>query len=163
MGAPVEGGRSPVLVTPYHQPEAQEQYRKALAIQERLVADFPAVPEYRQSLARSHHNLGVLLKEMGKRPEAEERYRKVLAVREELVVDFPKIGFIWEFRCARRLGSSFRAGGRRWVRLGRVVPGLVGFDFLREVDPDRSESFAEPVLIILPDLVVRSSVFDSNP
>ena len=32
-------------------PEAEQQYRKALAIQEKLAADFPAVPEYRQDLA----------------------------------------------------------------------------------------------------------------
>ena len=38
--------------------EAEEQYRQALAIQEKLAADFPAVPDYRQDLARSHNNLG---------------------------------------------------------------------------------------------------------
>ena len=34
-------------------PEAEEQYRKALAIQEKLAAEFPAVPEYRKHLARA--------------------------------------------------------------------------------------------------------------
>ena len=33
------------------QPEAEKQHRKALAIQEKLVAEFPAVPAYREDLA----------------------------------------------------------------------------------------------------------------
>ena len=63
-------------------PEAEQQYRKALTIQEQLAADFPAVPAYRQDLAISHNSLGVLLAGLGKRPEAEEQYRKALAIQE---------------------------------------------------------------------------------
>ena len=47
--------------------EAEEQYRKALAIREKLAADFPAVPDYRQDLAASHNSLGILLADCGKR------------------------------------------------------------------------------------------------
>ena len=72
-------------------PEAEEQYRKALAIQEKLVAEFPAVPEYRRDLALSHNNLGILLSGLRKRPEAEEQYRKALAIQEKLVAEFPAV------------------------------------------------------------------------
>ena len=72
-------------------PEAEEQYRKALAIQEKLAAEFPAVPDYRKDLAPSHNNLGILLAGLGKRPEAEEQYRKALAIQEKLVAEFPAV------------------------------------------------------------------------
>ena len=71
--------------------EAEEQYRKALTIQEQLAADFPAVPEYRLDLARSHNNLGILLAGLGKRPEAEQQYRKALTIQEQLTADFPAV------------------------------------------------------------------------
>ncbi len=70
---------------------AEEQYRKALAIQEKLAADFPAVPDYRQDLALSHNNLGDLLAGLGQRAAAEEQYRKGLAIREKLAADFPAV------------------------------------------------------------------------
>jgi tetratricopeptide (TPR) repeat protein len=72
-------------------PEAEERYRKALAIQEKLVADFPAVPLYRWFLAAKQLNLGVLLAGLGKRAEAEEQYRKALAIYEKLAADFPAL------------------------------------------------------------------------
>ena len=62
-------------------PEAEAAYRAALALQEQLAADFPAVPDYRQDLASSHNNLGVAARTTsGKRPEAEAAYRAALAV-----------------------------------------------------------------------------------
>jgi len=55
--------------------DAEEQFKKGLALREKLAADFPAVPDYRRDLAGSHHNLGVLLADLGKRAEAEEQTR----------------------------------------------------------------------------------------
>jgi tetratricopeptide (TPR) repeat protein len=49
------------------------------------------VPEYRRELARSHGNLGNLLKTQGKRPEAEAHYRQAVALGERLVADFPRV------------------------------------------------------------------------
>jgi tetratricopeptide (TPR) repeat protein len=74
-----------------NRPEAEEQFRKALAIREKLAADFPAVPVYRLHLAGSHSNLGTLLREVGKRPEAEEQFRKALAIQEKLAADFTAV------------------------------------------------------------------------
>jgi tetratricopeptide (TPR) repeat protein len=72
-------------------PEAEQQYRKALAMEEKLVAQFPAVPQYRVDLAGSHNRLGMLLTGLGKRPEAEQECRKALAIRERLVAEFPTV------------------------------------------------------------------------
>ena len=68
---------------------AEEQFRKGLAIREKLAADFPAVPAYRQDLAASHNNLGVLLAGLGQGAAAAEQYRKGLAINEKLAADFP--------------------------------------------------------------------------
>lgn len=70
---------------------AEEQWRKAQAIWEKLAADFPAVPEYRYDLAQSHNNLGVLLDDLGQRAGAEEQFRKGLVIQEKLAADFPAV------------------------------------------------------------------------
>jgi tetratricopeptide (TPR) repeat protein len=75
--------------------EAKRKYEQAIALWEKLVAEFPTVPDYRRDwvseLARSHNNLGALLRDTGKRDEAEEQYRSSLAIREKLVAEFPTV------------------------------------------------------------------------
>jgi serine/threonine protein kinase/Tfp pilus assembly protein PilF len=71
--------------------EARPEYERAAAIREKLVADFPAVPDYRRDLARSHNNLGNLLADLGKGAEAEQQFRKALAIQEKLAADFPAV------------------------------------------------------------------------
>jgi tetratricopeptide (TPR) repeat protein len=69
--------------------EAQKDYEQALSIQKQLVADFPSRPEFRQALAMSHHNRGVLLSATGRLPGAEKDYDQALAIYQQLVADFP--------------------------------------------------------------------------
>jgi tetratricopeptide (TPR) repeat protein len=71
--------------------EAETAYRHAAVIQEKLAADFPAVPQYRLELAGSHNNVGILLADLGKRSEAEVAYRRALAIQEKLSADFPAV------------------------------------------------------------------------
>jgi serine/threonine protein kinase/tetratricopeptide (TPR) repeat protein len=71
--------------------EARPEYEQGLAIQEKLAAEFPAEPAYRQNLALSHTNLGALLADLGKRAEAEEQYRKGLVIQGTLAADFPAV------------------------------------------------------------------------
>jgi tetratricopeptide (TPR) repeat protein len=49
------------------------------------------VPQYRQDLAGSHVNLGVLLAGLGKRAEAERHYRRALDFQEKLVAGAPAV------------------------------------------------------------------------
>src|SRR5262249_45899265 len=42
-------------------------------------------------LAASHHNLGILLKGLGKWPQAEDQLCKALGIREQLAADFPAV------------------------------------------------------------------------
>jgi tetratricopeptide (TPR) repeat protein len=49
------------------------------------------VPAYRQELAKSHSNLGLLLKDLGKLGEAESEYRAALTIQEKLAANFPAV------------------------------------------------------------------------
>ena len=71
--------------------EAEAEYRKALAIWQKLADDNPAVTGFRSSLADSHFDLGILLSNTGKPAEAEAEYRKALAIRQKLVDDNPSV------------------------------------------------------------------------
>src|SRR5205085_2380263 len=71
--------------------EAEAEYRAALKEQERLAAEHPHVPEYRQDLAGSHLNLGALLADLGKRTEAEAEYRAALKECERLAAEHPQV------------------------------------------------------------------------
>jgi serine/threonine protein kinase/Flp pilus assembly protein TadD len=73
-----------------HEP-AEKAYRQALQLCEQLVAEHPQVPEYRQDLATTHNNLGVLLKDTGRPAEAEKAYRQALQLRERLVAEHPQV------------------------------------------------------------------------
>ncbi len=55
--------------------EAEDEYRKGLAIQQKLAADYPTVTRYRASLVTSHITLGVLYLNQRKHQEAIEQAR----------------------------------------------------------------------------------------
>jgi tetratricopeptide (TPR) repeat protein len=103
--------------------EALPEYEQAVALQEKLAADFPAVPDYRRELAQSHTNLGLLLADLGKRAEAEQQYRQGLALREKLVADFPAVP---DYR--RDLGGSCCNFGHLVRDGGRAGDSLIWFD-----------------------------------
>jgi tetratricopeptide (TPR) repeat protein len=71
--------------------EAASAFRLARDGFAQLVADFPAVPGYRQNLATSHGNLGVVLSHLGKGAEAERECRRALALYERLAADSPAV------------------------------------------------------------------------
>ncbi len=55
------------------------------------MAEHPQVPEYRQQLATTHNNLGLLLKATGRVAEAEKAHRQALQLREQLVAEHPQV------------------------------------------------------------------------
>ena len=71
--------------------EAEAEYREALAIRRQLVKDHPGVLDFRNRLADSHDNLGLLLHGTGKTAGAEAEYRESLRIRAELVQDNPAL------------------------------------------------------------------------
>ncbi len=72
-------------------PEAEEQYRKALAIQEKLAVRLPRRAGVPPGSGPQPQQPGDSAGRPGKRPEAEEQYRKALAIQEKLVADFPAV------------------------------------------------------------------------
>jgi tetratricopeptide (TPR) repeat protein len=69
--------------------EAEAAWRDDLALFKQLVTEFPTRPEFRQELAMSHLNLGVLLLDTGRLQEAEAAWRDDLALFKQLVTEFP--------------------------------------------------------------------------
>ncbi len=51
----------------------------------------PEVPEYQDSLARSHNSLGTLYRDTGRAKEAEAAYREALAIRKPLAQRHPEV------------------------------------------------------------------------
>lgn len=90
-------------------PEAEEQFRKGLAVHEKLCADFQSEPTYRQELARSLGDLGNLLIDLEKWPEAEQHLRKAVTFYEKQAAQFPG-------------NQSFQIDlGRNYGNLGKAI------------------------------------------
>jgi serine/threonine protein kinase len=94
---------------------AMAGYRAAIPLLEKLAADFPTVSAYRQTLAGSYNNLGLLLYQQGKQAEGETAVRQSLAIREKLAADFPAVAAIRHdlARSHTLLGNVLIQQGRR--------------------------------------------------
>jgi tetratricopeptide (TPR) repeat protein len=92
--------------------EAVDIDRRAVAVHERLAADFPAVPAYRHCLAESLNGLGNHLWDLNRVSEAEPLYRRAQALWERLAADFPT-----EPRYRQELA---RVLGRQGLNFGNV-------------------------------------------
>jgi serine/threonine protein kinase len=68
---------------------AEEAYDQALSMLQRLAADFPSRPEFRQGVAKSHNNRGILLCGTGRRQQAEQDYNHALSIYQQLAAKFP--------------------------------------------------------------------------
>jgi tetratricopeptide (TPR) repeat protein len=73
------------------------------------------VPAYRQDLARSHTNLGLLLQNTGRLKEAEGEYRRALDLFQQLARDFPAVP---EYR--QELAASHNSLGLLLQNTGRL-------------------------------------------
>src|SRR5262249_5623650 len=101
--------------------DAEGAHFQAIAIQEKLVAEFRTVPAYRRGLAASHNNRGLALRSMGKRPEAEAAYREAILILEGLAADFPTAA-----AHAVHLGGGYCNFGN-WVRVGGRPEAALGW------------------------------------
>ena len=71
--------------------EAEAEFRKAVAIRQKLVADDPPVTEFRRGLVSSQNTLAKLLSNTGKPAEAEAEFHKALALWKKLIDDNPAV------------------------------------------------------------------------
>jgi tetratricopeptide (TPR) repeat protein len=104
--------------------QAAGDYRRAIDLQERLTADFPDVPDYRQDLADSLTNWGLLLEERNQPRPAEAAHRRALAVRKQLTEDFPT-----RTACRKELADSHNNLGTLFLdrdQYDKAEPHLTG-------------------------------------
>jgi eukaryotic-like serine/threonine-protein kinase len=71
--------------------EARVGFLEAINQFERLAAEFPAVPQFRQNLTVGHNSLGNLLRDLGRLPEAEAAFRQAFAIGDKLAAEFPAV------------------------------------------------------------------------
>jgi serine/threonine protein kinase/Flp pilus assembly protein TadD len=69
--------------------EAEECYRKALALYEKLAEESPKERRFRAYLAISQSELGGLLRDLGRRADAEKFQRQALALAKKLLAESP--------------------------------------------------------------------------
>ena len=96
-------------------PEAEEQYRKALAIQEKLVAEFPAVPEYRKRPGRQPQQPGDSAGRPGEAAGGGGAVSESPGDPEKLVAEFPAVPEYREdlARSHNNLGNLLAGLGKR--------------------------------------------------
>jgi tetratricopeptide (TPR) repeat protein len=106
---------------------AQDNYRRALDIQSKLAADFPAVPRYRLDLAEIHTGISSWLEGghwSGSTPEEDSHIGKACKILDGLVQDFPDDP-LYRYRLARSLSILANMAGNADVRIK---------DFNRSID-----------------------------
>ena len=64
--------------------EAEAEYRKALAIQQKLADDNPTMLDYREFAASGYTDLADLHRRLGRTAEAKGGYGRAIAIREAL-------------------------------------------------------------------------------
>jgi tetratricopeptide (TPR) repeat protein len=109
-------GMASILTDPSQQSEADNLRRAALVLQEKLVAEYPRVPEYRKELAATHQALAYTnhLGDMRCAPDWEKELRCALGHYEKLVADFPIVTdyFIERENAKISLGIALLQAGR---------------------------------------------------
>jgi WD40 repeat protein/serine/threonine protein kinase/tetratricopeptide (TPR) repeat protein len=95
--------------------DAAVAYRQATSRLEKLVAELPTFPEYRQELARRYVDLGNLSRKLDRPEEAERAYRQGIKIGEDLLTKFPKDPSYQQqlFDTCARLGTLLTTTGRR--------------------------------------------------
>jgi eukaryotic-like serine/threonine-protein kinase len=94
--------------------EAEAAYRDAVALFQRLLAEFPSYVAARGGLAESQNNLGLLLNASGRLNDAEANCAAALAHFKQLSVMFPKRPEyrLDQARCQNNLGNLYQRTGR---------------------------------------------------
>jgi eukaryotic-like serine/threonine-protein kinase len=114
-------------------------WRQAIALLEKLSSEFPQVPEYRESLAYCHGELGLGLSRRTHFDEGIQERRKEVALREKLAADFPTVpdyrrklalahtdlgNVIWPAGRAREAEHHYRQALIHWDKLRADFPGV---------------------------------------
>jgi tetratricopeptide (TPR) repeat protein len=94
--------------------ETLAAHQSSLDGRTRLVSEFPFIPDFRASLAWSHHSLAATLKTFGRRAEAEAHERRAVAMFEELIRNHPSVDYYrrWANRAFLALSAMISGSDR---------------------------------------------------
>jgi tetratricopeptide (TPR) repeat protein len=107
--------------------EAEAAYRRALALQDTLVADLPDEPAYKREQARSWMNLGIVHRNSSRPDEAAEDYARAIRILEPLTTRFPD-----NPECAQELARTL--ADRGVLNKGRGRLGEAAADYRQAID-----------------------------
>jgi WD40 repeat protein/serine/threonine protein kinase len=102
--------------------EAESLLEKVLAAKEKLVAKFPANPQYREELAKTYFLLGAMRLGTDQMQQAEEAYRNAIKTQNQLIAEFPSRP---EYRL--QLASAYNNLGRLLALRGEMAQAVASF------------------------------------
>jgi tetratricopeptide (TPR) repeat protein len=108
--------------------EARREYEAARDLQRKLADAYPAVPAYQQGLARTHNNLGSLLRDLGWQDEARREYQAARDLQQRLADAYPAVP---EYQ--RGLARMHNSLAILMANLGRHDEALREFEAARDV------------------------------
>jgi tetratricopeptide (TPR) repeat protein len=102
--------------------EAEQVYRQAVNLYEKVMADHPAVAEYQQELATAYKNLGTFLTDDARRQEGEKAFGAAVAAYEKAATVYAKLvsKFPNESAYKEKLASAHRNAGALLRSTGQV-------------------------------------------
>ena len=107
---------SRILSTPDSSEEAEEYLQRAHSLLEKLVAEFPAVPSFREVMATNHRRRGELFLRTNRLAEAEAAYRQELAIQRGSGDRFCELASISRTRRPTRRGAWATFCSKRTAR-----------------------------------------------
>ncbi len=69
--------------------KAEGDFRRALQLLDKLVAEFPTIARHREAMARACNSLGMLQQDSGRLGDADRQFRRELPLVDRLAQDFP--------------------------------------------------------------------------
>ena len=122
-------------------PAALAEYRKGMAIAERLAASDPGQAEWQRDLSISHNKIGDVLRGQGEAPAALAEYRKGMAIRERLAASDPGQAE-WQrdlYVSHVKIGDVLRGQGDAPAALAEYRKGMAIAERLAASDPGQAE------------------------
>ncbi len=128
--------------------QALAQYRKSLAIREKLAASDPKNSDWQRDLSVSFNNVAGILEAQGEREQALAQYRKSLAIREKLAASDPK-NSDWQRDLSvsyEKVAGILAAQGEREQALAYYLKDLTISEKLAASDPKNAQWQADLVV-----------------